>query len=99
MRTRVKIDFNKELYNYMIEELKNYAEIMEDKNAEKLINTIEKYVSLGMEEDGEEYAVIQLFPNDTSELIAILSIAASISVDKPKDHYENLKELRNKQSD
>lgn len=42
MRTRVKIDFNKELYNYMIEELKNYAEIMEDKNAEKLINTIEK---------------------------------------------------------
>lgn len=47
MRTRVKIDFNKELYNYMIEELKNYAEIMEDKNAEKLINTIEKYVRLG----------------------------------------------------
>lgn len=94
MRTRVKIDFNKELYNYMIEELKNYAEIMEDKNAEKLINTIEKYMRLGKDEDGEEYALIQLFPNDISELIAILSIAASISVDKPKDHYGNLKMKR-----
>ena len=73
MRTRVKIDFNKELYNYMIEELKNYAEIMEDENAEKLINTIEKYVRLGKDEDGEEHALIQLFPNDISELIAIQS--------------------------
>ena len=100
MRAAVIIDFRNDLYNHMIGELKNYADVMEDKDsektAEKLISIIEKYVQLGTDEDGTEFAVMKFFPGEASDLISVLAIVASIAIDTPEDHYGRLKKLREK---
>ena len=100
MRAAVIIDFRNDLYNHMIGELKSYADLMKDKDsgrtAEKLISIIEKYVQLGTDEDGTEFAVMRFFPSDASDLISILAIVASTAIDTPEDHYERLKKQREK---
>ena len=100
MRAAVKIDFRNDLYNHMIGELRNYADVMKDKDsgrtAEKLISTIKKYVQLGTDEYGTEFAVMRLFPSDASDLISILAIVASTAIDTPEDYYGRLKKLREK---
>lgn len=92
---RVKIDFRKDLYNHMIEELMEYAKVMKGKSsadeANRLINVIEKYVYLGTDRDGTEYAVIRLFPSDASSLIGILAMVATSAIGEPKDYYAQLK--------
>lgn len=97
---RVKIDITNDLYDHMIEEIKEYERIMDDpgtnRTVEKLLDSIERYARLGTEADGTEYAVIQLFPSDASELISILAIFASTSVDSADSHYERLKAKRAK---
>lgn len=94
----VKIDFRNDLYNYMIEELKQYAEIMKDtdsgKEAEKLISKTEKYVQLGTDKDGTEFAVMRYLPSDAGELIGILVMLATVTTDAPYNHYEHLKKQR-----
>lgn len=100
MRAAVIIDFRNDLYNHMIGELKNYADVMKDKDsgktAEKLISIIEKYVQLGTDEDGTEFAVMSFFPGEASDLISILAIVASTAIDTPEDHYGRLKKQREK---
>lgn len=100
---RVKIDFRNDLYNHMIGELKHYAEVMKEddsgKEAERLIRKIERYVRLGADEDGTEFAVMRFFPGDASELIGILAMVASTAIDTPEDHYERLKAQRAEQSE
>lgn len=95
---RVKIDFRKDLYNHMIEELMEYAKVMKGKSsadeANRLINVIEKYVYLGTEKDGTEYAVIRLFPSDAGSLIGILATVATSAIGEPADYYERLKNNR-----
>lgn len=100
---KVKLDFTNDLYDHMIEEIKEYIRIMDDsetsKVTEKLLTSIERYAKLGTDEDGTEYAIIQLFPSDASELISILAMVASTTVDVPDSHYERLKEQRAEQSE
>ena len=95
---RVKLDFRKDLYNHMIEELMEYAKVMKGKSsadeANRLINVIEKYVYLGTEKDGTEYAVIRLFPSDAGSLIGILAMVATSAIGEPADYYERLKNNR-----
>ena len=95
---RVKLDFRKDLYNHMIEELKDYSSIMKGKGsadeANHLIDVIEKYVYLGTDRDGTEYAVIRLFPSDASSLIGILAMVATSAIGEPADYYELLKNIR-----
>ena len=98
---RVKLDFRKDLYNHMIEELMEYAKVMKGKSsadeANRLISVIEKYVYLGTDRDGTEYAVIRLFPSDASSLIGILAMAATTAIGEPKDYYAQLKKTSAKQ--
>ena len=99
---KVKLDFTNDLYDHMIEEIKEYIRIMDDsetsKVTEKLLTSIERYAKLGTDEDGTEYAIIQLFPSDASELISILAMVASTTVDVPDSHYERLKTQRAEQA-
>ncbi len=99
---KVKLDFTNDLYDHMIEEIKEYTCIMDDpetsKVTEKLLAAIERYAKLGTDEDGIEYAIIQLFPSDASELISILAMVASTTVDVPDSHYERLKTQRAEQA-
>ncbi len=95
---KVKLDFTNDLYDHMIEEIKEYIRIMDDpetsKVTEKLLAVIERYAKLGTDEDGIEYAIIPLFPSDASELISILAMVASTTVDVTDSHYERLKAQR-----
>ena len=99
---RVKLDFTNDLYDHMIEEIKEYTRIMDDpetsKVTEKLLASIERYAKLGTDEDGTEYAIIQMFPSDASELIGILARVASTTVDVPDSHYKRLKAQRAEQT-
>ena len=98
---RVKIDFRKDLYNHMIEELMEYARVMKAKSsadeANRLIDIIEKYVYLGTDRDGTEYAFIRLFPSDASSLIGILAMVATSAIGEPADYYAQLKKKSAKQ--
>ena len=95
---KVKLDFTNDLYDHMIEEIKEYARIMDDpetsKVTEKLLTSIERYTKLGTDEDGTEYTIIHLFPGDASELIGILAMVASTTVDVTDSHYKRLKAQR-----
>lgn len=95
---KIKLDFTNDLYDHMIEEIKEYTRIMDDpdtsKVTERLLTSIERYARLGTEDDGTEYAIIQLFPSDASELISILAMVASTTVDVPDSHYERLRAQR-----
>lgn len=95
---KVKLDFTNDLYDHMIEEIKEYTRIMDDpetsKVTEKLLTSIERYAKLGTEDDGTEYVIIQLSPSDAAELIGILTMVASTTVDVTDSHYERLKAQR-----
>lgn len=84
----------------MIEELMGFASVMKGKGsadeANRIISVIEKYVYLGTDRDGTEYAVIRLFPSDASSLIGILAMVATSAIGEPKDYYTQLKEKNSK---
>ena len=99
---KVKLDFTNDLYDHMIEEIKEYTRIMDDpetsKVTERLLTSIERYAKLGTEDDGTEYAIIHLFPSDASELNSILAMVASTTVDVTDSHYKLLKAQRAEQA-